>query len=116
MHPFEFSGDTTAAISSVWGRLLKTPVVRGNGSWVHDIEGRSYLDFTSGIGVTVTGHCHPAVVQAVQQQASELLFGQMNCMLPDKTVEYSRALRDVTPQSIETFFFSNSGYEVSINN
>ena len=111
MHRFDFSGDTTAAISSAWGRLLKTPVVRGNGSWVHDIEGRSYLDFTSGIGVTATGHCHPAVVQAVQQQASELLFGQMNCMLPDKTVEYSRALRDVTPESIETFFFSNSGSE-----
>ena len=111
MHRFDFSGDTTAAISSAWGRLLKTPVVRGNGSWVHDIEGRSYLDFTSGIGVTATGHCHPAVVQAVQQQASELLFGQMNCMLPDKTVEYSRALRDVTPEPIETFFFSNSGSE-----
>jgi len=110
-HQNDFSAEMTSAISSVWGRLAKTPIVRGEGSWVYDIEGRSYLDFTSGIGVTATGHCHPLVVQAVQEQASKLLFGQMNCMLPEKTVEYSRAIREVTPDSIDTFFFSNSGSE-----
>ncbi|MGB1816227.1 MAG: aspartate aminotransferase family protein [Rubripirellula sp.] len=110
-HQNVFSAEMTSAISSVWGRLTKTPIVRGEGSWVYDIEGRSYLDFTSGIGVTATGHCHPKVVRAVQQQASQLLFGQMNCMLPEKTVEYSHAIRDVTPHSIDTFFFSNSGSE-----
>ncbi len=110
-HQNDFSTEMTSAISSVWGRLAKTPIVRGEGSWVYDVEGRSYLDFTSGIGVTATGHCHPLVVQAVQEQASKLLFGQMNCMLPEKTVEYSHAIREATPDSIDTFFFSNSGSE-----
>ena len=110
-HRPDFSNDMTAAISSVWGRLTKTPIVRGEGSRVYDVEGRSYLDFTSGIGVTATGHCHPLVVQAVQDQAAKLLFGQMNCMLPEKTLEYAGAIRDATPDSIDTFFFSNSGSE-----
>ena len=110
-HRSDFSADMTAAISSVWGRLVKTPIVRGEGSRVYDVEGRSYLDFTSGIGVTATGHCHPLIVQAVQEQAAKLLFGQMNCMLPEKTVEYAAAIRDATPDSIDTFFFSNSGSE-----
>ena len=110
-HQNDFSAEMTSAISSVWGRLAKTPIVRGEGSWVYDIDGRAYLDFTSGIGVTATGHCHPLVVQAVQEQASKLLFGQMNCMLPEKTVEYSHAIREATPNSIDTFFFSNSGSE-----
>ena len=110
-HQHDFSADMTTAISSVWGRLAKTPIVRGEGSRVYDIEDRSYLDFTSGIGVTATGHCHPLVVQAVQDQASKLLFGQMNCMLPEKTVEYSHVIREATPESIDTFFFSNSGSE-----
>lgn len=110
-HQNVFSGEMTSAISSVWSRLAKPPIVRGEGSWVYDVDGRSYLDFTSGIGVTATGHCHPQVVRAVQEQASKLLFGQMNCMLPAKTIEYSRALRAATPDSIDTFFFSNSGSE-----
>ena len=110
-HRTDDSADLTVALSSVWGRLTKTPIVRGEGSRVYDVEGRAYLDFTSGIGVTATGHCHPMVVQAVQEQAAQLLFGQMNCMLPEKTVEYAGALRDATPDSIDTFFFSNSGSE-----
>lgn len=110
-HRTDDSADLTVALSSVWGRLTKTPIVRGEGSRVYDVEGRAYLDFTSGIGVTATGHCHPVVVQAVQEQAAKLLFGQMNCMLPEKTVEYAGALRDATPDSIDTFFFSNSGSE-----
>lgn len=40
--------------------------------------GRRLLDFTSGIGVTSTGHCHPKVVAAVQQQAANLIHAQIN--------------------------------------
>ncbi|HBP77112.1 MAG TPA: aspartate aminotransferase family protein, partial [Alcanivorax sp.] len=41
---------------------------RGEGSWLFDGEGRRWLDFTSGIGVTATGHCHPKVVEAARDQ------------------------------------------------
>ena len=51
-----------------------TPVLasRGEGVYLFDDDGRRYLDFTAGIGVTSTGHCHPAVVAAIQEQAATL--------------------------------------------
>lgn len=75
-----------------------------------------YLDFTSGIGVTNTGHCHPKVVQAIQQQASQLIFGQMNIVIPPVTVQLAHSLQQaLTRQSqwpgLNRFFFSNSGAE-----
>jgi len=48
-------------------------MVRGNGSWLWDIEGRRYLDFTTGISVCSLGHCHPAVSLAIANQAAELM-------------------------------------------
>ncbi|GFH07642.1 uncharacterized protein HaLaN_02472, partial [Haematococcus lacustris] len=53
-------------------------VKRGEGSWLYTSDGAKYLDMTSGIGVTSTGHCHPNVVQAVQQQASQVVHAQQN--------------------------------------
>jgi 4-aminobutyrate aminotransferase len=99
------------ALSNVWGRLNNAMIVRGKGSFVFDDQGNRFLDFTSGIGVTSTGHCHPRVVKAVQSQANQLLFGQMNCMLPEMSARYAKALVAKTPETIETFFFANSGAE-----
>ncbi len=99
------------ALSKVWGRLNNALIVRGQGSYLFDEQDNRYLDFTSGIGVNSTGHCHPKVVAAVQAQASQLLFGQLNCVRPRITEQYALALQGITPASIETFFFSNSGAE-----
>ena len=49
---------------------------RGEGSYLFDTEGRRYIDFTSGIGVTATGHCHPRVVAAAQAQVAKLVHAQ----------------------------------------
>lgn len=46
-------------VSSIWPHLLKTTIIRGKGAYVWDQTGRRYLDFTGGIDVTNTGHCHP---------------------------------------------------------
>ena len=60
--------------------LLKqaTPVLaaRGEGVYLFDEDGRRYLDFTAGIGVTSTGHCHPRVVAAAQDQVGRLIHGR----------------------------------------
>src|SRR5690606_41723478 len=60
--------------------LLKqaTPVLaaRGEGVYLYDTDGRRHLDFTAGIGVTGTGHCHPRVVEAAQRQVGTLIHGQ----------------------------------------
>ena len=51
----------------------QTLLVRGDGTRVWDSEGDEYLDFTSGISVCNLGHCHPAVTNAIQQQAETLV-------------------------------------------
>jgi predicted acetylornithine/succinylornithine family transaminase len=51
----------------------ETTLVRGNMSTVWDIDGNSYLDFTTGISVCNLGHCHPRVTEAIQQQAAKLV-------------------------------------------
>jgi 4-aminobutyrate aminotransferase len=85
--------------------------VRAEGIYLYDEAGTRYTDFTSGIGVVNTGHCHPKVVQAVQGQASQLIFGQMNIVVPPTTVKLAQMLNEVTPPEIDRFFFSNSGAE-----
>src|SRR6266576_6247941 len=67
-----------AVVPPVWSRITNLDVDRGEGSWLITTEGRRYLDYSSGIGVTNTGHAHPRVVSAVQAQAAKLLHGQQN--------------------------------------
>ena len=56
----------TSHLSPVWFHVTDLVMERGEGAYVWDDKGTRYLDFTSGIGVTNTGHCHPKVVQAIQ--------------------------------------------------
>ncbi|MGD9091931.1 MAG: aspartate aminotransferase family protein [Anaerolineales bacterium] len=98
-------------LSPVWTHLTEIQPVHGEGIYLYDTEGRQYIDFTSGIGVINTGHCHPKVVRSIQEQAGQLIFGQMNIVIPPVTVNLAEALNKVTPAAIDTFFFSNSGAE-----
>jgi len=84
---------------------------RGEGIYLYDADGTRYTDFTCGIGVTNTGHCHPKVVKAIQEQAGKLIFGQMNIVIPPTAVSLANTLNEVTPDAIDSFFFSNSGAE-----
>lgn len=98
-------------ISPVWSRVTNLVIERGEGSHVFTSEGEKYLDFTSGIGVTNTGHSHPAVVKAIQDQAAKILHAQVNCYFHEPLVRLSHTLSEVTPPHLDTFFFSNSGAE-----
>ena len=95
--------------------LLKqaTPVLveRGEGVHVFDESGRRYLDFTAGIGVTSTGHCHPRVVAAAQEQVGKLIHGQYTTVMHKPLLELADKLGDVLPSGIDSVFFSNSGSE-----
>ncbi len=91
--------------------MTQVQPVRGEGVYLYDAAGRRYTDFTSGIGVTNTGHAHPRVVQAIQQQASALIFGQMNIVITPAALQLAERLNEVTPVAINQFFFSNSGAE-----
>ncbi len=98
-------------LSPVWTHLTHIQPERAEGIYIYDSEGNRYMDFTSGIGVTNTGHCHPKVVQAVQEQAEKIIFGQMNIVIPPVSIALAEALNQLTPSAIDTFFFSNSGAE-----
>jgi 4-aminobutyrate aminotransferase len=100
-------------LSPVWSHLTTMQPVRGEGAWLFDADGTRYLDFTSGIGVTNTGHSHPHVVKAIQEQAANLIHGQINIVVSPSTVRLSEMLDAITPASIDCFFFSNSGAEAT---
>lgn len=102
---------STELLSPVWTHLTPLQPARAEGIYFYDEAGTRYTDFTSGIGVTNTGHCHPRVVEAIQAQATTLIFGQMNIVISPKVVELAEKLNEITPPSINQFFFSNSGAE-----
>jgi 4-aminobutyrate aminotransferase len=98
-------------ISPVWTRYTSIVAERAEGAYVYDRDGTRYLDFTCGIGVTNTGHCHPKVVRAVQEQAAKLLHGQANIIFHPPLLELAEELRTVVPEELDCFFLSNSGAE-----
>jgi len=98
-------------LSPVWTHMTNISPERGEGIYLYTEDGTRYTDFTSGIGVTNTGHCHPRVVAALQKQAATLIHGQINIVAPRSTIELADLLNTITPKEIDCFFFSNSGAE-----
>ncbi len=82
--------------------------VRGEGSRLFDDQGREYLDFTSGIAVCNLGHCHPAVVEAVKQQADRLLHTS-NLFWTEPQARLAQLI--CRHSFAERVFFCNSGAE-----
>lgn len=107
------TGESLSHLAPVWTHLTTMQPERGEGIYLYDTEGNRYIDFTSGIGVTNTGHSHPRVVAAIQAQAAKLLHGQINVVVPPTTVKLADALNEITPPEIDSFFFSNSGAEAT---
>ncbi|KAG0171335.1 hypothetical protein DFQ28_009260 [Apophysomyces sp. BC1034] len=94
------------------GRSSELVIEKGKGTYVWTVEGKKYLDLSSGIGVTSTGHCHPAVVKAVQDQAANLSHGQVNIFFQKPMLDLIAQLRPQMPSpALDTFFFWNSGSE-----
>ncbi len=98
-------------ISPVWFRYTDIVAERAKGSYIYDPSGKAYLDFTTGIGVTSTGHCHPAVVAAIVEQSGKLIHGQANIVLHPPLLELIAELETILPKKIDSYFFSNSGAE-----
>jgi len=98
-------------LSPVWNRAWSLYVDHGEGCYLYDRDGRRYLDFTSGIAVTSTGHAHPKVVRAIQEQAAKLIHGQANIVIHEPMLRLAEELRSVVPPPLDSFFFTNSGAE-----
>jgi len=104
--------DAMTHLSPVWSRSWTLHVERGEGAYLFDTDGRRYLDFTCGIGVTSTGHAHPHVVKAIQEQAARLLHGQANIVIHQPMLRLADELLGIVPSPLDCFFFTNSGAEV----
>ena len=99
-------------VSPVWSRTFPITISHGEGCYIYDTDGKRYLDFTSGIGVTNTGHCHPKVVAAAQAQVGKIIHAQVNNYYHLPLLELTDALLTIVPdKSFDCFFFTNSGAE-----
>ncbi len=90
-----------------------TPVVVDHalGSWIYGTDGREYLDFTTGIGVTSTGHCHPKVVAAAREQVGKIIHAQYTTVMHKPLLELTEKLGGVLPGGLDSVFYANSGSE-----
>jgi len=85
---------------------------RGEGAIVEDVDGNSFLDFNAGIAVVATGHCHPRVVEAIQQQASRLIHMSGTDFYYENLVKVAEKLSAMAPGGLERrVSFGNSGAE-----
>jgi 4-aminobutyrate aminotransferase len=98
-------------MSPVWSRIFPIEAERAEGCYIYATNGKKYLDFTCGIGVTNTGHCHPKVVEAIRTQAGLFLHAQANIVVHQPMLQLIGELRTIVPAAIDGFFFSNSGAE-----
>ncbi len=85
---------------------------KGDGSWVEDPDGNLFLDFTSGIAVCNTGHCHPRVVAAAQDQLGRLIHTCGADFYHTPMIELAEKLARIAPgQGPKKVFLANSGAE-----
>lgn len=83
---------------------------KAHGIYVEGADGKTYMDFSSGLAVANVGHCHPDVVTAAQEQAEKLIHS--GCIFYyESGAELAEKLSGITPGGIDMFFFSNSGAE-----
>jgi len=103
--------DPARIMPRVVGRYSDVTVDHGKGVYIWDLDGERWTDFTSGIGVTNTGHCHPRVVEAIQEQAAKIIHAQANILAHEPMLKASVALTETLPANLNQVFWTNSGAE-----
>jgi 4-aminobutyrate aminotransferase len=99
-------------VSPSYTRAYPLVVREGRGMWVKDVDENEFLDFTSGIAVNATGHCHPAVVQAVKKQAETLLHMSGTDFYYEPQIMLAQKLASLAPgEGMKRSYFGNSGAE-----
>ena len=102
-------------LTPAWSRIFNFVAERAEGSYIYTDDGRKLLDFTCGIGVTNTGHCHPKVVEAIREQAGSFIHAQANIVIHKPMLQLVEEIRKIVPPSIDSFYFANSGAEALEN-
>ncbi len=99
-------------ISPSYTRSYPMVAKTGRGIVVTDVDGNEFYDFSAGIAVTSTGHCHPDVVAAIQKQAGELIHMSGTDFYYESMITLSERLSKIAPMpGPHRFYFGNSGAE-----
>jgi len=99
-----------AILGGTTARRGETVMSRGEGCWLWDTEGKRYLDLTSAQGITMLGHCHPALTQAIADQAQQLISCP-NFLYNDTRARFAEKMVEILPDHLNHLFISNSGAE-----
>lgn len=99
-------------VSPSYTRVYPLVAEKGAGLWIHDADGNIFLDFTSGIAVCATGHCHPRVVSAIKEQADRLLHMSGTDFYYTQQIDLATKLAQLAPGGgNKRVYFGNSGAE-----
>jgi 4-aminobutyrate aminotransferase len=99
-------------ISPSYTRSYPLVAKRGRGCRVEDVDGNEFLDFSAGIAVVSTGHCHPEVVAAIQKQAAELIHISGTDFYNEPLTDLAAKLSAIAPMpGPHRVFYGNSGAE-----
>jgi 4-aminobutyrate aminotransferase len=99
-------------ISPSYTRAYPLVAKRGYGAMVEDVDGNRFLDFSAGIAVVATGHCHPKVVEAIQKQAAELIHMSGTDFYYPGLPALAEKLSEIAPgPGLKRVYFGNSGTE-----
>jgi 4-aminobutyrate aminotransferase len=99
-------------MSPSYTRIYPLVVERGSGAVIEDVDGNLFLDFTAGIAVTSTGHCHPHIVAAIEDQAAKLIHMSGTDFYYQPQIDLAQRLAEAAPgPSPKRVFFTNSGAE-----
>jgi len=89
-------------------------VARAEGIYIHDTEGKSYIDMIAGFSVCNIGHSHPKVIAAIEQQIKQymhvIVYGEF---IQSPQVQYAKALLALLPENLQSIYFTNSGAEAA---
>ncbi|MEO5886310.1 MAG: aminotransferase class III-fold pyridoxal phosphate-dependent enzyme, partial [Anaerolineales bacterium] len=96
------------------GQVNPIPMVRGEGAYFWDADGKRYLDFASQLVNTNVGHQHPKVVKAIQDQAAKLTFAAPG-MATEPRGLLGKKLAEITPGDLKKTFFTLGGAEANEN-
>ena len=99
-------------LSPSYTRCYPLVAHKGEGAVIEDVDGNRFLDFTAGIAVVATGHCHPLVVEAIQQQAARLIHMSGTDFYYEELAALAEKLNEIAPGDVpRRVSFGNSGAE-----
>jgi 4-aminobutyrate aminotransferase len=99
-------------VSPSYTRSYPLVARRASGAIVEDVDGNRFLDFSAGIAVVSTGHCHPRIVEAIQKQAAELIHMSGTDFYYEGMVRLGRKLAELAPgDDNKKVYYGNSGTE-----